>query len=220
MSGKGPMRQRRVIRDAIQGVTRPAIRRLAYRGGVKRVSGLVYEETRGILKVYLEKILRVATAIVSHDKRKTVSAADVQKALVSQGLHEVAGMPLTRMSTGMSAEDFTAYVDSSFESVDFSAGKRRSRPGMKALRMIRKAQKSTGFLIPRASFARLVREVAQEFLGDLRFEDAAFRLLQASSESYLVHLFEHANLDAIHAKRETLMPKDLQLARRVRGERS
>ena len=69
-------------------------------------------------------------------------------------------------------------------------------------------------------FQRLVREIAQDFKGDLRFQGSAVLALQEAAEAYLVGLFEDTNLCAIHAKRVTIMPKDIQLARRIRGERS
>ncbi|XGW27747.1 hypothetical protein V3C99_007940 [Haemonchus contortus] len=78
-------RHRKVLRDNIQGITKPAIRRLACRGGVKRISGLIYEETRGALKVYLEKMIRDAVTYCEHAKRKTVTAIDVFYALKCQG---------------------------------------------------------------------------------------------------------------------------------------
>merc|ERR1711910_203800 len=85
----------------------------------------------------------------------------------------------------------------------------RYRPGTVALREIRK--------LP---FQRLVREIAQDYKSDLRFQSSAVAALQEASESYLVGLFEDTNLCAIHAKRVTIMTKDIQLARRIRGERA
>ena len=123
----------------------------------------------------------------------------------------------------------------------------RYRPGTVALREIRKYQKSTELLIRKLPFQvrpasslppqpaspapyqlrltpsppqRLVREIAQDFKTDLRFQSSAILALQEASEAYLVGLFEDTNLCAIHAKRVTIMPKDVQLARRIRGERS
>jgi len=96
----------------------------------------------------------------------------------------------------------------------------RYRPGTVALREIRKYQKSTELLIRKAPFQRLVREIAQDFKNDLRFQSTAVLALQEASEAYLVGLFEDTNLCAIHAKRVTIMPKDIQLARRIRGERA
>ncbi|VDO69955.1 unnamed protein product [Haemonchus placei] len=81
----GAKRHRKVLRDNIQGITKPAIRRLARRGGVKRISGLIYEETRGVLKVFLENVIRDAVTYCEHAKRKTVTAMDVVYALKCQG---------------------------------------------------------------------------------------------------------------------------------------
>lgn len=104
----------------------------------------------------------------------------------------------------------------------------RYRPGTIAIREIRKYQngekgsdkKAVELLIRKLPFQRLVREIAQDFNTDLRFQSAAIGALQESSEAYLVGLFEDSNLCAIHAKRVTIMPKDIQLARRIRGERA
>ncbi|KAG6975194.1 hypothetical protein JG688_00002634 [Phytophthora aleatoria] len=85
---------------------------------------------------------------------------------------------------------------------------------------IRRYQKSTELLIRKLPFQRLVREIAQDFKTDLRFQGSAVLALQEAAEAYLVGLFEDTNLCAIHAKRVTIMPKDIQLARRIRGERS
>lgn len=81
----GAKRHRKILRDNIQGITKPAIRRLARRGGVKRISGLIYEETRGVLKVFLENVIRDAVTYCEHAKRKTVTAMDVVYALKRQG---------------------------------------------------------------------------------------------------------------------------------------
>jgi len=97
--------------------------------------------------------------------------------------------------------------------------KHRFRPGTVALREIRKYQKSTDLLIRKAPFQRLVREVAQDFKQDLRFQSQAVLALQESAEAYLVGLYEDSNCCAIHAKRVTVMPKDMLLAKRIRGER-
>ncbi|KAI9518113.1 trifunctional histidinol dehydrogenase [Dissostichus eleginoides] len=81
----GAKRHRKVLRDNIHGITKPAIRRLARRGGVKRISGLIYEETRGVLKVFLENVIRDAVTYTEHAKRKTVTAMEVVYALKRQG---------------------------------------------------------------------------------------------------------------------------------------
>ena len=104
-------------------------------------------------------------------------------------------------------------------------GVRRFRPGMAALREIRRFQKSTGLLIPKLPFQRLVRQIAMNTIaaingGDIRFQSAALLALQEAAEAYLTALFEDSNLCAIHAKRVTIMSKDMQLALRLRGERA
>ena len=103
----------------------------------------------------------------------------------------------------------------------------RYRPGTVALKQIRQYQKSTELLIRKLPFQRLVREIASDsevilspLCGKVRFQSAAIMALQEASEAYLVGLFEDSNLCAIHAKQVTIMPKDIQLARRIRGERT
>lgn len=95
----------------------------------------------------------------------------------------------------------------------------RYRPGTVALREIRKYQGSTELLLRKLPFQRLVREIAQDFRSDLKFQQKAIDALQHASEAYLVGLFEDTNLCAIHGKRKTIKPSDIQLARRIRGDR-
>ena len=97
---------------------------------------------------------------------------------------------------------------------------RRYRPGTVALREIRKYQKSPELLIRKLPFQRLVREIAQNFQPDLRFQSCTVLALQEAAEAYLVGLFEDTQFCALHAKRVTIMPKDMQLARRIRGEKA
>ena len=103
----------------------------------------------------------------------------------------------------------------------------RYQPGTVALKQIRQYQKSTELLIRKLPFQRLVREIASDsdvikspLCGKVRFQSAAIMALQEAAEAYLVGLFEDSILCAIHAKRVTIMPKDIQLARRIRGERT
>ncbi|KAI0774247.1 histone-fold-containing protein [Fomes fomentarius] len=103
--------------------------------------------------------------------------------------------------------------------------KKRFRPGTVALREIRKYQKSTELLIRKLPFSRVVREIALDMMTDmvnygdtgLRWQTSAILALQEATEAFLVHMFEDANLCAIHAKRVTIMQRDIQLARRLRG---
>jgi len=98
--------------------------------------------------------------------------------------------------------------------------KQKWRPGTVALREIRQYQRSTNLLIPKLPFSRLIKELANErsSSGGLRFQSSALMALQEAAESYIVQLFEDTNLCAIHAKRVTVMPKDMNLARRIRGD--
>ncbi|XP_042093125.2 uncharacterized protein LOC121817402 [Ovis aries] len=215
----GAKRHRKVLRDNIQGITKPAIRRLARRGGVKRISGLIYEETRGVLKVFLENVIRDAVTYTEHAKRKTVTAMDVVYALKPMARTK----QTARKSTGGKAPRKQLATKAARKSAPATGGVKkphRYRPGTVALREIRRYQKSTELLIRKLPFQRLVREIAQDFKTDLRFQSSAVMALQEACEAYLVGLFEDTNLCAIHAKRVTIMPKDIQLARRIRGERA
>ncbi|XP_062285605.1 uncharacterized protein LOC133991150 [Scomber scombrus] len=204
----GAKRHRKVLRDNIQGITKPAIRRLARRGGVKRISGLIYEETRGVLKVFLENVIRDAVTYTEHAKRKTVTAMDVVYALKRQGrqtpslhLRKREAMARTkqtaRKSTGGKAPRKQLATKAARKSAPATGGVKkphRYRPGTVALREIRRYQKSTELLIRKLPFQRLVREIAQDFKTDLRFQSSAVMALQESSEAYLVGLFEDTNL--------------------------
>ncbi|XP_006888735.1 PREDICTED: uncharacterized protein LOC102843804 [Elephantulus edwardii] len=207
----GAKRHRKVLRDNIQGITKPAIRRLARRGGVKRISGLIYEETRGVLKVFLENVIRDAVTYTEHAKRKTVTAMDVVYALKRQGrtlygfgasLKRMARTKQTaRKSTGGKAPRKQLATKAARKSAPATGGVKkphRYRPGTVALREIRRYQKSTELLIRKLPFQRLVREIAQDFKTDLRFQSSAVMALQEACEAYLVGLFEDTNLAVVH----------------------
>ncbi|CAL2052406.1 unnamed protein product [Caenorhabditis brenneri] len=97
---------------------------------------------------------------------------------------------------------------------------KRYRPGTIALRDIRRYQKSTELLIPKSSFQRLVREIAQEFMSNIRFKSAAMDCLQEAAEAFLVERFEQSQLVAIHRGRVAITKKDMQLAKQIRGDRA
>ncbi|ETN85400.1 core histone H2A/H2B/H3/H4 [Necator americanus] len=211
----GAKRHRKVLRDNIQGITKPAIRRLARRGGVKRISGLIYEETRGVLKVFLENVIRDAVTYCEHAKRKTVTAMDVVYALKRQGrraptaLHVRSGRSAmartkqtARKSTGGKAPRKQLATKAARKSAPATGGVKkphRYRPGTVALREIRRYQKSTELLIRKLPFQRLVREIAQDFKTDLRFQSSAVMALQEAAEAYLVGLFEDTNFAIVVA---------------------
>uniref|UniRef100_UPI00358E5A83 histone H3-like n=1 Tax=Myxine glutinosa TaxID=7769 RepID=UPI00358E5A83 len=154
------------------------------------------------------KVLKIVVRGVSHFCVRLTMARTMQTARKSTG----AKAPRKQWATKVARKSApaTGGVKKPF----------RYRPGTVALREIRRYQKSTELLIRKLPFQRLVREIAQDFKSDLRFQSSAVMALQEASEAYLIGLFEDTNLCAIHAKRVTIMPKDIQLARRIRGERA
>ncbi|XP_053681601.1 uncharacterized protein LOC128732376 [Sabethes cyaneus] len=191
-----------------------------------------------------ERIAAEASRLAHYNKRSTITSREVQtsvrlllpgelaKHAVSEGTKAVtkytsSNMARTkqtaRKSTGGKAPRKQLATKAARKSAPATGGVKkphRYRPGTVALREIRRYQKSTELLIRKLPFQRLVREIAQDFKTDLRFQSSAVMALQEASEAYLVGLFEDTNLCAIHAKRVTIMPKDIQLARRIRGERA
>ncbi|XP_059582170.1 uncharacterized protein LOC106740424 [Alligator mississippiensis] len=196
-----------------------------------------------------ERIAGEASRLAHYNKRSTITSREIQTAVrlllpgelakhaVSEGTKAVtkytsskllaSAMARTkqtaRKSTGGKAPRKQLATKAARKSAPATGGVKkphRYRPGTVALREIRRYQKSTELLIRKLPFQRLVREIAQDFKTDLRFQSSAVMALQEASEAYLVGLFEDTNLCAIHAKRVTIMPKDIQLARRIRGERA
>ena len=96
--------------------------------------------------------------------------------------------------------------------------KRRARPGMKALREIRRYQRSTDTVVPRAALQRVVREISSKYMPEARYSLGAIEAVHQCLESYMVGLFEDTGLCSIHARRVTIMTRDMRLARRIRGE--
>ena len=145
----------------------------------------------------------------------------VQTARKSIGNHSIAQKLLAKQKRNSA-------IKSTSVAMDPVKKKQRYRPGQLCLRDIRRLQNSTELLIPRVRFSRLVREISKNIVaqtpnserkrGDLLFQTKAILALHEAAEAYLVGLFEDTNLCAIHARRVTVMPKDIQLARRLRGE--
>ncbi|XP_051852625.1 uncharacterized protein LOC127561416 [Antechinus flavipes] len=182
-------------------------------------------------EAYLVGLFEDTNLCAIHAKRVTIMPKDIQLARRIRGervgfsiLLEMARTKQTaRKSTGGKAPRKQLATKAARKSAPATGGVKkphRYRPGTVALREIRRYQKSTELLIRKLPFQRLVREIAQDFKTDLRFQSSAVMALQEASEAYLVGLFEDTNLCAIHAKRVTIMPKDIQLARRIRGERA
>ncbi|XP_065081184.1 uncharacterized protein LOC135703788 [Ochlerotatus camptorhynchus] len=193
-------------------------------------------------EAYLVGLFEDTNLCAIHAKRVTIMPKDIQLARRIRGERASRSTPhrqyladfqttlamartkqTARKSTGGKAPRKQLATKAARKSAPATGGVKkphRYRPGTVALREIRRYQKSTELLIRKLPFQRLVREIAQDFKTDLRFQSSAVMALQEASEAYLVGLFEDTNLCAIHAKRVTIMPKDIQLARRIRGERA
>ncbi|KAI9499986.1 centromeric DNA-binding histone H3-like protein cse4 [Coemansia spiralis] len=155
------------------------------------------------------------------------SSAMARKSIPHSNTRTPTRSPGGRQSRGGKTTPRTPAMRASTRATDSPGRKRRAPNGIKALREIRMYQKSTDMLIAKLPFARVVREIAQDYVSDythsgtptgLRWQSSAILALQEASEAFLVHLFEDANLCALHAKRVTIMQKDIQLARRIRGQ--
>ena len=139
---------------------------------------------------------------IAPQKRKTPGSSSIWHVLKRRDIQEA------REAGHLYADDPTKKKKNSF------------RPGYLALNKIRHYQKKVHLLIQKLPFQHLVREITQHFNPDLRFRSATITALQEASEAYLIHLFEDTNLCTIHTKRVMIMPKDIQLVRRIRGERN
>lgn len=207
----GKMRYRKVLRDNIQGITSPAIKRLAQKGGAKRVDHLIFEEIRGIMRLAMENILKDAITHTEHERRKTVSLRDMVRGIDdATGVHLAVGKDMKTKQCSVASK----------KTVSTSEKPHRFKPGTVSLRKIRKYQSQSACLyIPQAAFKRLTRELAQDYKEDLRFSEDAVIALQYYIEGYLVELLGQAAICAMHdGKRATVMVKDLKLVRTVRKE--
>ena len=190
--------------DYLHGIPKGAFRRIARRAGVKRLSGLLSEELRGVLRVYLTDIIRDLIVLIDHDKRCTIQCDDIDRAM--------------QMTTTSHINTFDHRRRRSARK-KVGGGQRRRLPGTAALAEIRHYQKTSDLLLkPTHIFKKLVRSIAcEEKVGGVRLSLAAIEYLQHIADTYLTDVLRDANLCAIHAKRETVMPKDVHMARRLRG---
>lgn len=210
------VRHRKVLRDNIQGLTKPAFMRLLKRAGVKRVSGLVPEELRAISKVFLDRLIQNVMVFTKHVGRKTVKESDLYAALALEHQSLLAGINKTVRQT----KSLQGCRGQGVKKRAKEGKGRKFRPGTVALRNIRHEQKKSCLIFTKVGFRRLAAEVAQDFGDDNRFSSGFFPLAQLALESYLIRTAEHAYLISLHSKRPTLYPKDIQLARRIALERS
>jgi histone H4 len=212
------VRHRKILRDNITGVTKPALKRIIFRGGVTRVNGLCFEELRGVLKIWLENVCRSITIFVEHERRKTIFPDDVAASLKLNGVYICSGAGGDSDTVLPTCSTFTRPSKK-------GTGKttRDAKPGAKAARDARFQQlNSDCSAIPQLPFERLVREILQDFEHGFTFRinESALEMIQMAAEDYLVKLIDDCSIIMLSSQVETLSPKIIQTARRVRGERA
>lgn len=204
----------RVLRGNVEGLTKGAIKRLAHKGGVKTISGLIYEDSRGIIKVYIEKIVEAAVKLTQHARKIVISREDVLESA------RVNGYPIYTFGDEKDTKVCDTYESNLTTKTSDKESRRKAAPGTRSLREIRFYQKQHDCVyFAKASFERLVKEITQDYVTDLKWSTDGILLVQMMTEAYIVNLFEMANLCAIHAGRTTIAPKDLHLVRTISGER-
>lgn len=191
-------KHRKILRDSIQGITKPAIQRLAYTAGVTSMSGIIFEEIRGVLKVEMENILSKAATILSYLRKVTIDEYIITSCI----------------SPKMWSIDPKAKSCGSKRKSPSKSRRKKKSPGLEALSKVRFYQSRSDCLnIPMLPFARLAKEIVQDFMSDVRFSKKALIILQYSMENYLVRIFKKALMLAIHANRKRIEPKDINFAR-------
>lgn len=200
---------RKVYRGMIEGVTNDAIKRLAHVGGVKSMSKSIYAETRGIVRYYLEYLLKNVIAIAKH---KNVRGMITTKTV----LHAMETLPRTMFKKVYTTNESTVNRCKLFAP---EPTKTKRKPGDLAIQAIRYYQKtySECVHIAKEAFARLVKEISQDFSTDQMFEAKALVIMQYSLEAFLIGFFADTQLVAIHAGRQKVMPKDMQLVISLRS---
>ena len=200
LGADGARRHRRVTRENIQGITKDAILRIAYKAGVKSLSGLMYEELRSVIKVWLDGVIAKASSYQSYYRKKTVNEGMVSAALAVTA-------------------DMHGWIDPGLKVTVCKPRSRVSGETNPALRSIRYHQNQYGcLLISPTVFQRLAKELLLDYSGPERdrFTKGALTLLQYATESFCVKTLQNTNLIAIASGRQTVQPKDIQLARRIK----
>lgn len=170
-------------------------------------------------RVQLARVVATIDDTVRHRRKSTVP----KKVVMSDNFSPSVATEETMKMMMMKNKTRKGAAPLPLSTTTTNLGKKRPlRPGMRALRDIRKYQRSVEKLVPKAAFQRLIKEIAQDLYGSngiqLRFQVHAVEAIQEACESYMTNLFVDANLCALHGKRQTLMARDLILARRIRGD--
>nr|XP_033514559.1 uncharacterized protein LOC104106174 [Nicotiana tomentosiformis] len=217
----GAKRHRKVLRDNIQGITKPAIRRLARRGGVKRISGLIYEETRGVLKIFLENVIRDAVTYTEHARRKTVTAMDVVYALKRQGrtLYGFGGQPSiykARLLTLFSNQPyfFSIQIQKSPKSSFKMSGRGKGGKGLGkgGAKRHRKVLRDNIQGITKPAIRRLARRGGVKRISGLIYEETRGVL-----KIFLENVIRDAVTYTEHARRKTVTAMDVVYALKRQG---
>lgn len=212
-------KHRRVMRDNIQGIVAPQIKRLTQRYGVTTISGLIYNEVRGLLKVMLENVVRNSTTLMEHYHRKTITGSIVEAAMEIQGVTICIGWRQTgkegKLQTSSVANTYER--DHPKEERNKNGDKiehRKGKAGSKALLKIRHAQKNSEFAIfGYLPFSRLCREIAQDFKTDVQFSPRSIEMMRFYCETKLGRVIQNAYAITLASGRKKLFPKDIHVAR-------
>lgn len=198
----GAKRKKALLRNNIDGITKPTIVRAARRGGVVRIDGAVYDQVRMLVKMFMEKLIKQCVLLAEYQRKKTIDFDIVDMAYyMAFGRHYIGGED-TPVGGGLAKVK-------SFGGME----KGRRKPGTIPLAEVRFYQKnSDSAFIPLEPFSRLAREVSQDYIDDIRFTSKSINLLRYLLEEYMVAIFQVANDFVIHSQRRTVEPKDIQLA--------
>ncbi|OQR78375.1 hypothetical protein BIW11_06453 [Tropilaelaps mercedesae] len=216
----GAKRHRKVLRDNIQGITKPAIRRLARRGGVKRISGLIYEETRGVLKVFLENVIRDAVTYTEHAKRKTVTAMDVVYALKRQG-RTLYGFGVLSGATSTVNIDILAHrltYGTCITGITMgppSAGNVSKKSGGKVQKKSRSLDKKTRRRKRKESFSIYIYKVLRQVHPDTGISSKAMSIMNSFVNDIFERIAAEASRLAHYNRRSTITSREVQTAVRL-----
>ncbi|XP_052873896.1 uncharacterized protein LOC108468504 [Gossypium arboreum] len=212
----GAKRHRKVLRDNIQGITKPAIRRLARRGGVKRISGLIYEETRGVLKIFLENVIRDAVTYTEHARRKTVTAMDVVYALKRQGrtLYGFGELAISYRSSSFPISLSKSFKFLNFHSISKMSGRGKGGKGLGkgGAKRHRKVLRDNIQGITKPAIRRLARRGGVKRISGLIYEETRGVL-----KIFLENVIRDAVTYTEHARRKTVTAMDVVYALKRQG---
>lgn len=228
-------RTKKVLRDNLNGITSPAIKRLLRRAGVKRISKLVFNSIREFIDSFLQEFVRMLVIVTLYNNRKTIKQKDIECVLSIKGKFLGAGINENTKKTD-SLKSCTGNIKKKKKEVPVVEKKKplrktksesdikkvhkkhRFRPGTVAMREIKKQQKNSDCLaIPKSSFSRFVREITQnQTKGDvIRYTSQALDIIQFITESFVIKLLVNANRLVVDYGRVTMTSKDIQVSRSI-----